>query len=462
MKEELSNLAEAGADFVKELDSEVLLFSHYDCDGISSAVIAQEMLEREGVPFKQVFLDELTEEKLKEVIEGNEQDKVVFTDIGSGQVEAIREVLPERDVLVMDHHEVEEEDYLDAHVNPHLVDIDGGEKISGAGITYLVAEHLDDENYDLLPYALIGATGDRQRDDEDYLGHNEELVDKAREKGHIKVKKGLKLFGRKGKKIVKALEYTTDPFLKGITNNESGAVQLLRSTGIDLKDKNGEWRSLADLSFEEEKKIVHELITRGYGDIEKIIGDVYILDNGWEIREFSSVLNACGRLEEPESGVEICRNGNLERAFRMKKRYSRKIGKYLSYLEENLSNPEVVRDLEFGTAITAGDKIHANMIGTVASIAKGNNMVEGPVIIGLAEKEENHLKISGRVDSELVEEGFKMNSFLEEACDKHGGKGGGHKSAAGGKIPKNEQERFIKFIERSLKETVTRLKDGKQ
>lgn len=455
MRENLSEPAADAASFLNDLEEPILVFSHYDCDGIASAIIANQMLERSGKDFEQVFLDELTEEKLKEELFDRDQQVVLFTDIGSGQLETIADVIGDREIAILDHHEPQDSDFEPSvHVNPHLVGIDGGEMISGAGVTYLVAEAMDDDNVDLLPYALIGATGDVQREDDVYLGINEDFVRQAEKEGLITVKKGLRLYGRRGKKLPTALARTTDPYLDGITNDEGGAVQFLSSIGLDLKDENGDWRSLADLSLEEEKQIVHGLITRGHGDIEDLLGDVYVLDNGWEIREFASLLNACGRLERPEAGLKICLEEDFELAQEMKRKYGRKIGTYLSYVEDNMDDSDVVRDTEHGTIITAGSRIHANMIGTVATICIKSDIVPGPIVMGIAEKEEEHLKISARAADELAEDGFAINEVMEDACAEVGGEGGGHQSAAGGKIPREEQERFIKVVEERLTESV--------
>ncbi len=450
MEDKLVNLAQQAAEFLNKAGQPILCISHYDCDGISSGVIVHQMLERADKDFEQVFVDELNEEKLREAIDGRDHPVIFFTDIGSGQMETIEEILPDRDILVADHHEPQAEGDIAAHVNPHLVGIENEKTISGAGVTFLVARHMDEDNVDLLPYAIIGATGDVQKENGRYIGLNEEFVEEAQRRGLIEVKQGLKLYGRRSKSLVKALKYTTDPYLQGITNNESGAVQFLQSLNIDLKDSQGEWRSLADLSTDEEQQIVHGLITHGYGDIEQMLGRVYVLNNGWEVQEFSSLLNACGRLEKPEAGIDICVHNDFELAWKLKRDYGRKIGRYLSFVEDNRENTEVVRELENGTAILADRSIHPHMIGTVTSICTKSDILPGPVLIGMAEKEQDFLKISARVKDGV--DGIQINDVMEQACADVGGEGGGHSHAAGGKIPKEKQESFINVMSEVLKE----------
>ncbi len=448
MEDRLLKTAGKTADVLEDCEKPILVLSHYDCDGISSAVIANQMLSRAGKDFEQVFLDELTEEKLESVLEENDHPFLLFTDIGSGQAETIDKLAGDRDVAVVDHHEIEAEPGFKAHTNPHLVDVDGGEKISGAGMTYLVAKQLDSDNIDLVTFALIGATGDIQTEDDRFLGFNKQFLEEAVENDLIEVKKGLRLFGRSTKSLVKALKYTTNPFLKGISGSESGAVQFVQSLDIDLKE-NGDWRSLSDLSIEEERKIVHGLIMRGYENVEKLLGDVMILDNGWEIREFSSLLNACGRLGRPKDGLKVCIDNDFDLAWTIKRQYGRKISKYMSFVEDNKQDEDIIRNIGTGTVIDAGSNIHPNMIGTVTTICSSSGTVDGPVFVGMADKGESDMKISVRKEDGLE---MELNRVMEELCEDCGGEGGGHKNAAGGKIPRSERQTFIKLIDESLKE----------
>ncbi len=440
---DLVSAAREAADFLASCDVPVRVVAHYDCDGISSAIIAHEGLRRAGIEFDITFVEELDADVLRE-LRGEAFEPVwLFVDIGSGQIEAVNEVLASETVLIADHHDPGEGSVAH-HVNPHNVGIDGGEDISGAGVTYLIMRLLDGDNTDLLKYALIGATGDIQTDEDGYLGLNEELMRDAEAEGVIERKTGLKLYGRSGKSIAEALQYTTDPYLPGITNSESGAVQFLSELGIDLR-ADGEWRSMEDLTLEEEKEIVHGLIVRGY-DVADLLGDIYILDNGWEIREFASLMNACGRLGRPEDALTICLEDDFDLASTVKRAYGRKIGSYLSFVEENMDDSDVVRRFDGGAAIVARDSIHANMIGTVTTICQRSGIVEADVLVGLAHKDETDIKISARASPEAVADGLKMNEIVQEVATVCEGDGGGHEAAAGGKIPRDEQDRFIKMF----------------
>lgn len=438
--------AKEAADALFQLNEPVRVVAHYDCDGISSAVIVHEALTRADIPFEITFVEELDRDVLQEVKEEAFERVYLFVDIGSGQIDAIMDVLPEKEVFIADHHDPGE-GQVAHHVNPHRVGIDGGEHISGAGVTYLVMRMLSDENQDLVQYALVGATGDIQTEGERYLGLNEELMEDAMEQGVVEKRQGLKLFGRSGKSIVKALMYTTDPYLPGISNNEAGTVRFLSDTGLNLR-ADGDWRSLSDLSLEEEKQLIHALLTEGY-DVGSLLGNVYMLENGWEISEFASLMNACGRMGRPHDGIRICLEEDFDLAFEVKRDYGRKISTYLSYVEDN--EDEVVNRIEGGGAIiTGGDRIHYTMIGTITTICQKSDILTDKVLVGMAHKEEDRIKLSARARPEAVEAGLKMNEIMDELCTVCDGDGGGHEAAAGGTIPRAEEDRFIKLLREVL------------
>lgn len=448
--EALRQRAASAAQVLQEA-GEVLCLSHYDCDGISAAAVVHEMLERAGVEFEQVFLEELTRESLEEALDGHDHETVLFTDIGSGQTDVIEELLGDRTVVIADHHEVRDADVPDVHVNPHLEDIDGGADISGAGVTYLLAQELGDDNRDLAKYAVIGASGDLQLSDDEFSGLNQGFIDDAEEAGVLDVRKGLTIYGRKGKALVKALEYTSDPHLEGISNDQGGVIRFLDDHDIPWQDDSGDWKSLSELSQEDEQRLVHALITEY--DAEELLGDVHILDNGWGIDEFSSLLNACGRLGRAEDGIPICVDDDFRLARNIKRTYGKKIGGYLGMVEDAIEDgSDLVQEIGEARLIDAGDRIDPTMIGTITTICIKSGIIEAPVVIGAAVKDDDDLKLSARLGDDRDEP--EMNALMEEVCQELGGEGGGHTRAAGGKIPRANRERFINVMRDSLKESL--------
>ncbi|MFT4868795.1 MAG: single-stranded-DNA-specific exonuclease [Colwellia polaris] len=453
MVEEILEAAEPAAEKLREYDGKIRLIGQYDADGISATAIAYQMLERLGKDFEYEIVKQLYEEGIERISEEDEE-LLLFVDIGSGQSEFIQEHIIEgtgKEVIVSDHHEPQiEGDFI--HINPHFVGIDGGEAISAAGVTYLLAKQVDEENVDLVQYALVGATGDVQKQDGEFMGLNEQLAEEAVEEGLVDKRKGLDLYGRTTKPIQQSLMYTTDPYLEGVSNNESGAIQLVKSSGVDVRDE-GDFRTLADLEPEEEKKLIHKMITQGF-PVEQLMNSIYTLQNGYEIDEYSTVINACGRLGKAEKGVHILLEDDQEMAEKISSQYGRKISKSLRFVENNRENDDVIYEQNIGV-IDAGSNISDDFIGTVTTISMSNGLFDSPVILGVAEAEKDKLKISTRADKEVVEAGLNLGEIIGEICEELDGEGGGHNIAAGAKIPEENKHKFINQVEEQIADEIS-------
>ncbi|MFB6213034.1 MAG: DHHA1 domain-containing protein [Candidatus Nanohaloarchaea archaeon] len=455
MVEDILQAAEPAVEKLRQHDGKIRLIGQFDADGICSSAIAHELLDRMGKKFEYEILEQLYEEDI-ERLAGEDEELLFFVDIGSGQSRLIQEHIIEdtgKQVIISDHHSPQMEETPDSdrfvHLNPHFLGHDGGEAISAAGMTYLLAEAANSENIDLVPYALIGATGDVQKQEGEFLGLNKQLLGRAEEHDLIDKRKGLDLYGRSTKPLHKSLMYTTDPVLEGISNSESGAIQFLKSIDLDIRDGDG-FKTLEDLDAEEEKRIIHGLIKQGH-DVEPLLRNVYVLENGHGIDEFSTIINACGRLGEPRKGVKILLENDMELAEKMSRKYGRRISKALRYVEDNRDNSEVVYDDRMGI-IDAGSNIDENFIGTVTTITMGDGYFSSPVAMGMAHAEKDKIKVSSRAKKDAVEEGLNLGDVIGEAAEDVDGEGGGHNVAAGAKIPRDRKKEFLETVEQQVAE----------
>src|SRR6056297_3530847 len=152
----LAERAAACADRLREADA-VLLASHIDADGLTSAAIASQALERAGIPFETMFSKQLDAEEVA-AIAARDVDTVLFTDFGSGQLDVIGEHEQAGDFtpVIADHHQPADTE-TEFHLNPLLFGVDGASELSGAGASYVlaraiageVAENAVDGNRDL-------------------------------------------------------------------------------------------------------------------------------------------------------------------------------------------------------------------------------------------------------------------------------------------------------------------------
>ncbi len=446
------NRAKELAKYISEVD-EVLVVTHIDADGITAGAIALQALERAGFESEVVFVKQLDEENIEEIADQNAF--VWFTDLGSGQLDLIKKYEIHTQCIISDHH-VPIESFR-FQLNPHDFGFDGSTELSGATTTYLIARHLGfaSTNRDLSALSIVGAVGDLQDSRTGRLeGLNRIVVKEAVTCGALAVERDLRFFGKQTRPVYKMLEYTFDPYLPGISGNENGAIELLTSLGIELKD-NGTWRHWIHLSREEKRLVISEIVKVLVGNgasvrtIERIVGETYILlkeEEGTELRdamEFSTLLNATARYGYEEVGLKVCmgdRGDALREATMLLRNHRRNLSDGLKLVDEIGMNE--LKNIQY---FHAGNMILDTIVGIVAGMSFSKANLNKP-IIAFAENEDG-IKVSARATQRLVERGVHLAEALRIAAEKVGGKGGGHSIAAGATIPKGSEDAFLKELD---------------
>jgi len=458
---------------------EVLLASHIDADGLTSAAVAASALERAGLPFEVVFKKQLDETEIA-TIAAREYDVVLFTDFGSGQLDDIgaHEDAGDFEPVIADHHQPAERD-TQYHLNPLLEGLDGASELSGAGAAYVLARALATEgeqsgladtdtatgpagasgetgaatNRDLAALAVVGAVGDMQAVGGELVGANTGIVAEGVEAGVLAEGTDLSLYGKQTRPLPKLFEYATDVQIPGISGNESGAVAFLEELDVDLKEA-GEWRTWADLSDDERQTVASALVQRAVkrgvpaDKIDSLVGTTYELVEepaGTELRdasEFSTLLNATARYERADVGLGVClgdREGALERARTLLANHRRNLSEGLEYVrQEGVTHEEHVQWFD------AGDAIRETIVGIVAGMAIGTDGVSpDKPIVAFARKNDEETKVSARGSGVLVRQGLDLSVVMREASQSVGGDGGGHDVAAGATVPAGEEAAFI-------------------
>ncbi len=454
MFKELSKAAEE----IKKADR-VRVISHLDADGIAAAAIAVSALTRAGKNFHLSIKKQLTPEVMEE-LKQDESELFLFTDLGSGYMELLEELRKERGcrIIVCDHHIPSSESGEIIHINP-VTEGMSEDEVSGAGVTYFLAEKMDPKNRDLIFLAIVGAIGDIQDDNWKMNGVNRKIVEDAVKFGAITKERGIRLFGRMNRPVHKALEYSTNPYIPGISGDESASIQFLSTLGIELKN-GASWRTLNDLSEEETRKlasaIICERIREKEASPEEIFGDVFTFGiNGdlMDAREMATSLNACGRMEQASMGVlTVLGVRQVEKMNGILAGYRKMINKYIRWVKENT---EKIQAGEKAIYVSAGSQIHENFIGTITSICQKSSILDSSkIIFGLADTADGKVKISARAPEELTEKGLNLKEMLTEITEDHEGYGGGHAAAAGAFIPKGREKEFIGSCESYLKENL--------
>ncbi len=447
----------------------VLLASHIDADGLTSAAIATRALERAGLPVETVFFKQLDDEAIA-ALAGRDYDTVCFTDFGSGQLDGIveHERAGRFTPVVVDHHQPADAT-TEYHLNPLLEGIDGAAELSGAGAAYLLARALADlrsddacaDNRDLAALAVVGAVGDMQATSGELVGANSAIVAEGVEAGALAETTDLALYGRQTRPLPKLLEYASEVDIPGVTNNEAGAVAFLRELDLDLTradDVDGEWRRWVDLTDDERQTVASAMVRRAIDRgvpadrVSSLVGTTYELlgeEAGTELRdasEFSTLLNATARYERADVGLAVClgdREAALERARTLLRTHRRNLSAGLEYVQE--TGVEHTPNLQY---FDAGDAIRDTIVGIVAGMALGVDGVNGgKPILAFAAESEDETKVSSRGTSRLVRQGLDLSTVMHEAATAVGGDGGGHDVAAGATIPRDREADFVEAAE---------------
>jgi single-stranded-DNA-specific exonuclease len=440
----------------------VLLASHIDADGLTSAAVSSTALERAEIPHEVVFKNQLDEREIASIAE-TEYETVLFTDFGSGQLDMIaaHEAAGDFEPVIADHHQPADTE-TEYHLNPLLEGIDGASKLSGAGASYLLARALaeaDDAddypqgNRDLAATAVVGAIGDMQAVDGELVGANRAIVEEGAEAGVLEEGTDLALYGKQTRPLPKLLEYASEVRIPGITNDQQGAISFLEELDVSLYCEE-EWRRWVDLTDDEKQTVASALLQRAIkrgvpaNKAQRLVGTTYTLTDeqpGTELRdasEFSTLLNATARYERADVGLAVClgdRGDAFDRARELLANHRRNLSEGLETIKQH-----GVEQAEHVQWFDAGDEIRETIVGIVAGMALGVDGVDsGRPIIAFARKNDEETKVSARGTGPLVGRGLDLSVVMREASRAVGGDGGGHDIAAGATIPTGQEMAFV-------------------
>ncbi len=445
-------IKQAADEFKRIKNGTIRIISHLDADGICAASIMIKTLKGLNLNYSVSIVHQLSEEFLKEISD-EDYNTYIFTDLGSGQIPLIKQYLKDKRIFVLDHHQPSEEknDNI-THVNPMFYDIDGSKDISGAGVVFLFSRAIDKKNDDLAHLAIIGAIGDVQ-EDKGFSGINKQILKIAVKNEKIKIEKNLRLFGIKTRPLHKVLEYSSDPSIPGISGSESNVIQFLNKLNIDPK-KGNNWKTFNDLTEKEKKKLISSIILERMEEEypEDVFGDLYLLldeDNSLQdAREFSTLLNACGRLDKASLGIGACLNDKKikKQALKNQDEYKKEIVNALRWFNENRNSKDVIEEKNF-IIINVKNNILGTIIGTLASILSKSELND-KLILSIGRLDSNTTKVSLRY---CGERDIDLKEIITEIAEKVEGEAGGHKNAAGALIKKEDEESFIKEAVKILK-----------
>ncbi|MEM3832582.1 MAG: DHH family phosphoesterase [Thermoprotei archaeon] len=453
--ENLLSIINQAVDLLKKSNN-VFIVSHFDADGLSSAIILASTVYRMRIPFQLRIVDQLDIDIMNNIL-SNSADTAILADFGSAISRKFSNEKTNKKVIIIDHHEIPEKDLPSwvLEINPHEYGFNGSVDVSSAGLSYLLAKHLDEKNIDLVRFALAGAIGDQQDQGpkKSFVSINSKIVNEGVESGYISVRVRLLLSGSPTTTpIVRAIANTTEPYLAGLSGDEQASYEFLKNIGIN-PEISGRLRTLAELNENELKLLASRLVLHilGYGgtaeQAENLYGHdyIYVKDNIIpSIRELSAFLNACGRLDMEWYPIEAFILGKIEQ-----QNVVDIIGKHRQIIAKKLeilqNNADIITKGKWINAFKLED-VGDRMMGVITTIALNSRILGGSMVtVGITKSrtKPGYLKISARAPRELIEKGINVGKAISKVAEKVGGIGGGHDAAGGAQIPENSEKEFI-------------------
>ena len=432
-------------------NSPIRIISHHDTDGITSAAILAKTFQRLDRPFSIRIVKGLEDSIIKEEIARQPAETLLFSDLASSNLEHFKNL--NHPVFILDHHEIDKEkiNKNTKIINPHITSNPEENQATGAGICYLFAKSISPENQDLASLAIIGLIGDRHETNLSKI--NKQIISEATD---LQIKKGLAIYPAT-RPLRRALEWSTSPYIPGVTGSGPGAMEILRETAIPYD------KTLMELSQEEMSKLITAIMIRraNHNKTEEILGDLYILkffNTKEDVREISTLINACSRLGRSDIAISYCLESPKAKV--------KALDIYKKYKQELVSGLKIAEKMKKIKGkgfiiIQAKDQIKDTIIGTICSMLSSSPKYEqGTILIGMAHSE-NKTKISARI---VGDSGRNLKEVLEKTIEKFKKENpesktevGGHHFAAGCLIEKDLEESFIKNLKKELEVEIVKV-----
>jgi len=441
MSEDISRLNKVATELVLSFpkSTRIRVISHYDADGISAAGVLCTALHREGFDFHATLMRNPFNKGLERLVK-EKNELIIFSDMGSAQIEAIEKIGCK--AIILDHHQYIKTESKEnvIQINSNLCGIDGNYEACGATLSFSFAQTLNENNKDLASLALAGAIGDKQHIG-GMKGFNKTILENALQHGFLKEHVGIKLYG---KTIFDALYFSIDPYYSRISGNKEGIVQTLEKLNIQedasIKEINKDtMKQLQSLLF---LKLIKEGCQQNILDIaiRKRFYSEYL---GCELERFADLLDACGKFGHRGIGLSLCLGDKniFNEAEKIEKEYKQKILSTLTKLENGGIKETPSFRYFFSESSSLG--------GVVAGSAINYIFDEKKPLFSLARiKDEIH--VSCRGNRKLVEEGLDLGGAMKKVSSEIGGFGGGHKIAAGATIAIDKEKEFLEKVENIL------------
>jgi RecJ-like exonuclease len=254
-------------------------------------------------------------------------------------------------------------------------------------------------------------------------------------------------------------------------NDVQKAIYFLKKIGVKHEDGFGHPRFLPDLSILEKKTLTSELVKKFLNEnknpslsMGNLLITNYLLPQFkdypeiYDAKDFSTMINACGRMNLPSIGIACCvhrTNEMILRGIETSKKYSEKLQEGITWLIEG----NKFTHLKAIEAFDGEDKITETIVGVICTILIDSSEYENSLavdtskpIIGYSHSDSNNFKVSARCTDRALQNGVDLSQAIRITCANLGikSKGGGHPPAAGAYIPKNSIRQFLSELDHQV------------
>ena len=435
-----------------------LILSDSETDGVTSAsIIAKAIQKKNGKPVIRVvnWLDY----RLLQEIKKSGYSWIIFCNLGAGMVSKIESIFNDQWIII-DRHFISKEESVNKNVlNINQFSLNEDIEDSTSTISHVLASKIDSSNTDSSWMAVMASlsAGLDQGEGRSLTGINKVVLDEALNSNLMKCSVELLFFGRETKPIHEAISSTIEPYIPNLTGNNDATIAILRSIGINYKNSGSQWKTLSDLSEEQNKELVELLIPYVSASenaeevLGEIIGNVYTLNKEEEYsplrdaREFAILIESCIKTGKYGIAIAIClgdRDKMLLDAEELMEKYKRNINKCLISI---LNDEDIIIETTKSFIINVDVLVKEKLMSKISSILSKVKRFENKVIILKSSTADGEVII--HVVSNIKQKSTaNIGEIMFECSNQTGGIGIGSKFAGKAKIPLSKSEEFIKLI----------------
>ncbi len=441
----LESVIENIVDFIEEDFSPVFIASHYNADGLASAIILAKIFYQKRIPFVLRLIN--SHYDIEEIYD-YPYNRIIIADMSFDST--IKKIAKKKKLVLIDHHQFDSNlDYSDLiFLNPYLFNYDGNNDASSSTLCYLIAKQIDEFNIDLSIVALAGSIGDKQDVAENrfFKGINLDVYNEAEEAGLISKQLGIISYSNLNDNLINTFSLTFEPFIFEIFNNVDATRDFLKKCEVDEKFFN---IKLSEINEKDQieicKKVAKKLLKEGYSHyyVGRLFGFNYRIfyNKINNLRQLSLILDLSGRYNYH---MEIIKNFLVNRID-----LTKLFNNYLNIIKNNLENIiKRKKDKEYKNFFYIDLNIsNERIVGNILDLLISSNISDKDIFVGSSQSKHG-IKLSFRLRNKEKE--INLGEKVREVAKKFNGLGGGHKEAAGAIIATEYLDDFLSTFDSVL------------